>query len=227
LSSWSRNEWKKYIQEHYHPNLKEWNRRIQFGQEAWDNRYSDPGSYLHGQIFKAMEGEPWNQEDRTVKAAVWNIKGWEWDMAITTAKRERGYCDPEWLGLGGMIDFDSYGVMGDYKSKFKAETFELLKKGYDKTLCKKVTKQLAGYRHISQSGHMKGKRAFMVPIRYDPGHPDTGEICPIEIPEDRLEWGLKAIKAAAEAWFIDQEYDPRIMYREGKCKSLTEINKGE
>ena len=220
LTAWSLNEWTKFVQGCYREDVDEWNRIIQGGTEAHRSRFSDPGSWVHGQIAKAMEGQPFDQSPTIIRALA-EISEWEQSLGFSSVFRERGHCDPVWLGLGGMIDSECEEAVWDFKCKFIEKTFEDLKRtGGNNTFLKSVTKQLAGYRHISKGFKKNG---YAVLVRVDENHPDTGEICPIEIPEERLEWGLKSIKAAVDAWYIDVEYDPRVMYTQGLCKSMAQI----
>jgi hypothetical protein len=218
LFAWSQNQLIEYIQSCYREDRDEWNKVIQEGLEAWRNRYSDPGSYVHGQIAKAMEGQPYDQSP-TIIRAVEEIYAWEKKLGISGGFRERGHCDPE-LGVGGMIDFDSDGVTADYKCKHTPATFETLKKGGGRSWLKSAMKQIGGYIHISK--HHKN-RGFVIPIRIDETHPDSGEICPIELTNDEMSWGLECIKMNVSAWCTNQQHDPRKMYTHGECKTIEQI----
>lgn len=218
LSAWSKSELIKWVMDNYKEDRKEWDRVIQAGIEAFENRFSDPGSYVHGQIAKAMQGEPFEQSP-TIIRVVSKIRDWCDNFAITAPMMERGYCDPH-LGLGGCIDMDSWKIIADFKCKFNPKTFEALKAGKNRNYLESVIKQLAGYRAISSK---PDSRCFVIPVRIEEDHSDSGEICPIELTEDELSWGLKAIKANAEAWFINKKYDPREIYFKGLCQSKAQI----
>ena len=219
LSAWAKDELIKWVMDNYREDRKEWMRIIQGCITDFENRFSDPGSYVHGQIAKAMDGQPFDQSP-TILNVVAQIQDWVDETCLFNTESEKGYCDPHILGLGGCIDLNSDGVTADFKCKFNPETFEALKAGKNRGYLENAIKQLAGYRRISKRDD---NRCFVIPVRVDEKHPDSGEICPIELTEEELTWGLKAIKANAEAWFINKKHDPREMYAQGLCKTKDEI----
>jgi len=222
LSSWSKNELIKWVMDNYKADRRQWLRTIQGGMRDFENRFSDPGSYVHGQIAKAMEGQEYDQTP-TIIRVVAEVRQWLSGLGATAPVMEHGYCDPEILGLGGCIDIQANGITADFKCKMNPGTFETLKTGKGRSYLDSAIKQLAGYMHISKVQD----RCFVVPIRLDETHPDSGEICPIELTEDELVWGLKAISRNAEAWFVNKRYDPREMYARNECWDSSEILKGE
>lgn len=221
LSAWAKNELIKWVMDNYKEDREVWMRTVQRGIGDFENRFADTGSYVHGQIAKAMEGQPWNQEDKTVLRAVTEVMDWV-GKNVTSPESERGHCDPM-FGVGGCIDLNSDGITADFKCKFNPKTFDELKAGRSRHYLESAIKQLACYRYISGR---HDNRCFVIPIRVDENHPDSGEICPIELTKDELDWGLAAIEANVNAWMVNKKHNPREMFLEDQCWSRDEILKG-
>ena len=93
------------------------------------------------------------------------------------------------------------------------KTFETIKKGSSIYIWNAI-KQIAGYGMI----HRNLDQLFVVPINNE-----TGEAYWREISTEERELGLKAITKAIDAFYADQKYDPREMYKQGKCMRKEDI----
>lgn len=224
LSNWYKSRFMNFVMDLYQPNRAAWVAAVNRDLPALESEYADRGAQIHGHIEKDLSGEIVTGAGPASLRAIDEIRNWEQQLSLVKVQREKGHCFPE-LGIGGTIDVDgvSFGrrVIGDYKTKHSASSFEAIKKGNRSYLWNAI-KQLAGYRAISGGAG----RAFVIPIRVDDDHPDTGETLFIELTEEELQKGLRAIKAAQDAWCANLDYWPQEMYQRGECWSLAEIMAG-
>ena len=224
LSNWYKTRLTKHVMACYDPDQGIWMSKVNRGLSALENEYSDRGTQIHSWIQKHMEGETAPDMDATGIRCCQEIREWEQSLGIMGATRELSHCDPL-LGMGGTIDFASTTprVIADYKTKHSKDTFEAIKKGKKAPLWG-VTKQLAGYEAISvpDTGEYKD-HAYSIFVRVEDDHPDTGEIYVADLDFEDLKDGLKAITANANAWFANNRFDPREMFKQGLCKTKDEI----
>ena len=162
------------------------------------------GTELHAAIQRDLAGDPYAPDDPIAVKAILGVRQWIESLRLTAWYSERATARAS-IGLGGTIDFAASDpnaasiVIADFKSKVSESSFAKLKEW--KHLPKKYLRQLAGYQLISNDE----ADAFYVLVISQ----TTGEVRPIEIPEDRMVWARKSFMANFEAWVLANEYDPR------------------
>lgn len=222
LSNWYKTNLFHFIAERYDPNRETWLNKVQSEISTWESRYADRGTVVHEYIQRFMEGEDISVvDDDCIQRCTQEIEQWCNEvMEFDSLAHERSHSDPL-IGMGGVIDLQGNNdkrVIADFKTKHNPQTFETIKKGQRSYLWSAI-KQLAGYCAIHKD-HIH--EAYVIPINNE-----TGETLFIQLTDEELVAGKEAIMANANAWFANERYDPRQMYKENQCWSLAEIMAGE
>jgi len=223
LSLWYKTRLATLCHELYHPDIKIFMQRLNKDLPGYEDEYADRGTMIHGHIQKDLDGEVVTGPGPASLRAIAEIRAWEAHLQVIEVHRERCHCDPI-HGYGGTIDVDietpQKRIVGDYKTKHSAAGFEGMKAGKRQYFWN-AAKQISGYASL-----VHADTAYVIPIRVEDDHPDTGETCFIKLTEEEMKKGLFAIRANQNAWCANLDYYPQDMYKKGECWSLDEIMKG-
>jgi len=186
------------------------------------DRYSAWGTHGHGVIHKAMEGQEYERSE-VMDRILSQIKDWEVSKGVKDVNREASFVNTE-IGIGGTLDGDcrTPNIIWDYKFKFSRDAFE--------KLCKKqnadyVINQLALYGMIRD---VKPDEYFIAPILTEMDKDEqlvegTGQVEFIPLTEEDVVKGEHRAKEHINSLYASLNYDPRIMFKQGLCKTKDEI----
>lgn len=205
---------------------KRWWQEFNSRYNTLREEFSAPGEAFHGLIKKILMGEHVNIQgiDEQILSAIDTIVGWFEARGYRHPICETAYTSVR-LGVAGTIDVHCEDLVLDFKSKHTDNSWKQILSGTPSSL-RSVAIQIGGYNKILRDHGIHPLHFVVCAVNLNKAHKEYGKVLFREIPKERVEWGGEVIELNAQAWFKQQEYDPREAYNQGLCWSLEEIMNG-